>query len=233
MPESCYDEFFLNFNFLDVPCLKIVLSKGLGIGIILGSVLVKLPQILKLMGAKSAEGLSFKSVILELLAITGTMAYSIANKFPFSAWGEALFLMLQTVTIGLLIQHYGGRTGRGLLFLVVYFGLLVLLLSPITPMSVVTTMQASNMPAIIIGRLIQAATNFRNGHTGQLSAVSVFLLFAGSLARIFTSLQETGDALMALTYVISSACNGIIALQVLYYWNSSSERKKKKKKKKE
>lgn len=44
---------------------------------------VKLPQILKLVGAKSAEGLSFKSVLLELLAITGTMAYSIAKKFPF------------------------------------------------------------------------------------------------------------------------------------------------------
>ncbi|XP_039996281.1 mannose-P-dolichol utilization defect 1b isoform X2 [Xiphias gladius] len=229
MPESCYDEFFLNFNLLDVPCLKIILSKGLGIGIILGSVMVKLPQILKLMGAKSAEGLSFKSVLLELLAITGTMAYSIANKFPFSAWGEALFLMLQTVTIGFLIQHYAGRTSRGLLFLVVYFGILVLVLSPVTSMSVVTSMQASNMPAIIIGRLIQAAANFSNGHTGQLSAVSVFLLFAGSLARIFTSLQETGDSLMALTYVISSACNGIITLQVLYYWNSSPERKKKKK----
>lgn len=233
MPESCYDEFFLNFNFLDVPCLKIVLSKGLGIGIILGSVMVKLPQILKLMGAKSAEGLSFKSVLLELLAITGTMAYSIANKFPFSAWGEALFLMLQTVTIGFLIQHYGGRTSKGLLFLAVYFSLLVILLSPFTSMSVVTCMQASNMPAIIIGRLIQAATNYQNGHTGQLSAISVFLLFAGSLARIFTSLQETGDTLMALTYVISSTCNGIIALQVLYYWNSSVEHKKKKKKKKE
>ncbi|XP_022069829.2 mannose-P-dolichol utilization defect 1b isoform X1 [Acanthochromis polyacanthus] len=233
MPESCYDEFFLNFNFLDVPCLKVVLSKALGIGIILGSVMVKLPQILKLMGAKSAEGLSFKSVLLELLAITGTMAYSIANKFPFSAWGEALFLMLQTVTIGFLIQHYGGRTSKGLLFLAVYFTLLVILLSPFTSMSVVTCMQASNMPAIIIGRLIQAATNYQNGHTGQLSAISVFLLFAGSLARIFTSLQETGDTLMALTYVISSACNGIIALQVLYYWNSSLEHKKKKKKKRE
>lgn len=44
---------------------------------------VKLPQILKLLGAKSAEGLSFKSVLLELLAITGTMAYSVANNFPF------------------------------------------------------------------------------------------------------------------------------------------------------
>lgn len=233
MPELCYDEFFLNFNFLDVPCLKIVLSKVLGIGIILGSVMVKLPQILKLIGAKSAEGLSFKSVLLELLAITGTMAYSIINKFPFSAWGEALFLMLQTVTIGVLIQHYGGRTSRGFLFLVVYFGLLVLLLSPVTPVSVVTFMQASNMPAIIISKLIQAASNFHNGHTGQLSAVSVFLLFAGSLARIFTSLQETGDSLMAITFVISSACNCIIALQVLYYWNSSPECKNKRKKKRE
>ncbi|XP_053715602.1 mannose-P-dolichol utilization defect 1b [Synchiropus splendidus] len=226
MPESCYDEFFLHFNLLDVPCLKILLSKGLGIGIILGSVMVKLPQILKLIGARSAEGLSFNSILLELLAITGTMAYSIAKQFPFSAWGEALFLMLQTVTIGFLIQHYGGKTTRGVMFVFVYMGLLVLLLSPVTPLSVVTTMQASNMPAIIIGRLIQAATNFRNGHTGQLSAISVFLLFAGSLARIFTSLQETGDTLMALTYVISSSCNGIIALQVLYYWNSAAKQKK-------
>lgn len=39
-------------------------------------------------------------------------------------------------------------------------------------------------------------------------------------------LQETGDSLMALTYVISSTCNGIITLQVLYYWNSSPQKKK-------
>ncbi|XP_010897472.1 mannose-P-dolichol utilization defect 1b [Esox lucius] len=227
MPESCYDEFFLNFNFLDVPCLKIVLSKGLGIGIILGSVMVKLPQILKLMGAKSAEGLSFNSVLLELLAITGTMAYSIANSFPFSSWGEALFLMLQTVTIGFLIMHYGGSTAKGVLFLGVYSGLVALLLSPVTPMAVVMAMQAFNMPAIIIGRLIQVLTNYHNGHTGQLSAITVLMLFAGSLARIFTSIQETGDSLMALTYVISSSCNGLIAAQLIYYWNCRPALKKK------
>lgn len=112
----------------------------------------------------------------------------------------------------------------GFLLLVVYFGLLGLLLSPVTPVSVVTFLQASNMPTIAVSRvgdqsslslrqhrrwgrwrflqiqclnwrywclsqLIQAASNFRNGHTGQLSAVSVFLLFAGSLARIFTTMQ--------------------------------------------
>ncbi|XP_023653350.1 mannose-P-dolichol utilization defect 1b [Paramormyrops kingsleyae] len=228
MPETCYDEFFLNFNFLHVQCLKIVLSKGLGFGIILGSVMVKLPQVCKLIGAKSAEGLSFNAVLLELFAITGTMAYCIAHKFPFSSWGEALFLMLQTVTIGFLIQHYRANTAGGVGFLAAYFPLSLLLLSPFTPLSVLTVMQASNMPAVIVGRLIQAGTNYRNGHTGQLSAISVFLLFAGSLARIFTSLQETGDSLMALTYVISSCCNGLIAGQVVYYWNRTPAVKKKK-----
>lgn len=219
MPESCYDEFFLNFNFLDVPCLKVVISKGLGIGIILGSVLVKLPQIVKLLRASSAEGLSLQSVLLELVAITGTMTYSILHSFPFSAWGEALFLMLQTLAIGFLILHYNQRTVTGLLFVLVYGAVLAGLLSPFTPPSLITALQASNMPAIIVGRLIQAVTNFRNGHTGQLSAATAFLLFAGSLARIFTSLQETGDSLMALTYVISSSCNGVLVLQLLYYWN--------------
>lgn len=41
----------------------------------------------------------------------------------------------------------------GFFLLVVYFGLLGLLLSPVVPVSVVTYMQASNMPTIIISRV--------------------------------------------------------------------------------
>ncbi len=33
--------------------------------------------------------------------------------------------------------------------------------------------------------------NFRNGHTGQLSAITTFLLALGAIARIFTSIQVT------------------------------------------
>lgn len=42
LTPECYDEFFLNFNFLDAPCLKTALSKGLGILIIAGSMMGKL-----------------------------------------------------------------------------------------------------------------------------------------------------------------------------------------------
>ncbi|XP_059524752.1 mannose-P-dolichol utilization defect 1 protein isoform X2 [Myotis daubentonii] len=113
LPEKCYDQFFVQWDLLHVPCLKILLSKGLGLGIVAGSLLVKLPQVLKILGAKSAEGLSLQSVMLELVALTGTMVYSIVNHFPFSSWGEALFLMLQTVTICFLVLHYRGQTAKG------------------------------------------------------------------------------------------------------------------------
>ncbi|XP_015314192.1 mannose-P-dolichol utilization defect 1 protein isoform X4 [Bos indicus x Bos taurus] len=189
---------------------------------------VKLPQVFKILGAKSAEGLSLQSVMLELVALTGTMVYSITNNFPFSSWGEALFLMLQTITIAFLVLHYRGQTVKGVAFLVCYALVLLVLLSPLTPQAVVTLLQASNMPSVVVGRLLQAATNYRNGHTGQLSAITVFLLFGGSLARIFTSIQETGDPLMAGTFVVSSLCNGLIAAQVLFYWNAKAPHKKKK-----
>ncbi|KAG9462579.1 hypothetical protein GDO78_013829, partial [Eleutherodactylus coqui] len=150
---------------------------------------VKVPQIVKLVRSGTAEGLSFQSVLLELLALSGTMVYSITHGFPFSSWGEVLFLMIQTLIIGFLIQHLRGRTALGALALAVYFALIAILLSPVIPMVVVTLLQAANVPAIIISRLLQAATNYRSGHTGQLSAVTVTLLFLGSLARIFTSVQ--------------------------------------------
>jgi len=47
----------------------------------------------------------------------------------------------------------------GLLFLVVYFGLLALLLSPVTPTSVSTSLQASTMPAVIVGRVGHTSFN--------------------------------------------------------------------------
>jgi len=44
---------------------------------------VKVPQILKIVYASSAAGLSFASSCMELMAITGSLAYGFAMGFPF------------------------------------------------------------------------------------------------------------------------------------------------------
>uniref|UniRef100_H2Y6B6 Mannose-P-dolichol utilization defect 1 protein homolog n=1 Tax=Ciona savignyi TaxID=51511 RepID=H2Y6B6_CIOSA len=219
MTDHCYNNFVLDFNFLDGPCLTALISKLLGYSIVAGSVLVKLPQIIKIISAKSSVGLSFTSLLLEIYAVTTFLAYSLAKDFPFSTWGDAFFLMLQNIFMGAAIQHYNGKTGTGAAFVLMYMTVLFVLLSGFIPLSVLSALQASQMPAVVISKLIQALDNFKNGPTGQLSAVTVFLIFLGSIARIFTSIQETGDKLVVVNYIVSSVSNGIIAFQIVWYWN--------------
>ncbi|CAH0603359.1 unnamed protein product [Chrysodeixis includens] len=233
LSEKCYDEYFVKFNFLDGPCLTSTLSKGLGIGIIAGSILVKVPQILKILSSKSAEGINVYGVYLELFAITANFAYSYVMGFPFSAWGEGTFLAIQTAAIAALVLHYAGTSGRAVVFLSVYVAIVSALISGFTPTDVLWTMQAVNVPIIVFAKSIQIFTNYKNGSTGQLSAITCFLLFGGSIARIFTSIIETGDFIIIVTYCVSTAANGAIVCQLLYYWNvdKSTQIKNKKKKK--
>ena len=48
-----------------------------------GSLLVKVPQILKIVAAKTAEGISITGTVLELTAITSTFSYNFVNGYPF------------------------------------------------------------------------------------------------------------------------------------------------------
>jgi mannose-P-dolichol utilization defect protein 1 len=42
---KCYTSLVYDFNLGDVDCLKYALSKGLGLGIVLGGGIVKIPQV--------------------------------------------------------------------------------------------------------------------------------------------------------------------------------------------
>lgn len=230
LSEKCYNEYFVKLNFLDGPCFTATLSKGLGIGIIAGSILVKVPQILKILSSKSGDGINVYGVYLELFAITANFAYSYVMGFPFSAWGDGTFLAIQTAMIAALVLHYSGSSGTAAVFLSTYVGLVSVLVSGFTPTNVLWTMQAVNVPIIVIAKSIQVITNYKNGSTGQLSAITLLLLFGGSMARIFTSLVETGDFIIIVTYCVSTVANGVIVGQLFWYWNVGKENNKSKKK---
>ncbi|CAO1344587.1 unnamed protein product [Diamesa tonsa] len=222
MSEKCYDNYFVDFDFLDGACFKALMSKGLGMGIITGSMLVKVPQITKILNNKSADGLSITSILLDLLAITIHMSYSFVSGFPFSAWGDGTFLATQTAIIASLVFFFGHKSAaKAGLFVSLYAALVFLLMGGLTPKEYLWTAQAFNVPILLAGKATQAFANYRNGSTGQLSAVTVVMLFAGSLARIFTSVQETGDKMMIITYCVSTLANAVIVSQLYYYWNKA------------
>lgn len=51
------------------------------------------------------------------------------------------------------------------------------------------------------------------------------MLLGGSAARIFTSIQETGDQVIIITYAAATFVNALIAFQMLWYWNSAGKKK--------
>lgn len=213
--------------------MKLFLIKLLGYGIIVAGSIVKLPQVIKIFNAKSGVGLSIFGVLLELMAITFNSTYSFRHNFPFSAWGESIFLGLETAAIVFMILWYEGRTLKAMSFLTTYSGIIFALNHPtMVPMDIIWYLQSSVVYLAVSGKLLQAIKNYKAQHTGQISAVSAWAIFGGSCARILTTIKETGDALTTLTFVCSSMANAIIAMQVLWYWKSTEKFFEKAKKKK-
>src|SRR6266480_3034782 len=66
-PE-CYTTLILDVDLQSQECLKLAVSKGLGLAIVGVSCVVKIPQIIKLLSSHSAAGISFLSYVLETSA---------------------------------------------------------------------------------------------------------------------------------------------------------------------
>lgn len=98
-------------------------------------------------------------------------------------------MAVQTAIIAALVINYNGSLVGVVAFLVTYIAAAYTLMGGITPVDVLWSLQVLNIPILITGKMSQAYTNYSNGNTGQLSAVTCFMLFFGSATRVFTSIQ--------------------------------------------
>lgn len=48
----------------------------------------------------------------------------------------------------------------------------------------------------------------------------MFMFCAGSLSRIFTTLQEVDDRMILWQYLVGFVLNAMLAAQMVYYWRS-------------
>ncbi|KAI0792732.1 mannose-P-dolichol utilization defect 1 protein [Abortiporus biennis] len=222
--EKCYETLVLNLDVDDVECLKYSLSKVLGVGIVIGGSIMKVPQLLLIVTAQSARGISLPAYVLETLAYGITLAYSYRNNFPFSTYGENLFLTIQNIIITLLIIYYpSSRLTRQesvsskLLLATVATGATGYALAVIPP-NALSALQLATLPISLFSKLPQIRQNYRARSTGQLSAFAVIAQIAGCLARLFTTAAELGDALISAGFALALILNVVLGFQMWAYW---------------
>ncbi|KAF7729944.1 hypothetical protein EC973_003357 [Apophysomyces ossiformis] len=223
--ETCYDSLIQNFNLTDFACIKYALSKALGFGIVLGGSIVKIPQIVTIVAKKSAEGLSLASFLLETASYGIILAYNLRLANPFSTYGEVLFMAAQNVIITLLILFYANKN-MAVFFAGIGMMIAMYCLMYILPPLAMASLYAATIPLSLASKIPQIYTNFIHRSTGQLSAFAVFNYFAGSTARVFTTMTELDDPLMLGGNILASILNAILVIQILLYWGKKVDDEK-------
>lgn len=171
---ACYQSLILDIDLTSTTCLKLAVSKALGIATVAGSSVVKIPQIIKILSSQSGAGISSLSYALETSALLTTLAYSARNGFPFNTYGESAMIAAQNVVISLLVLRYTGRTVLAAVFVAALatagyslFG------EGVVDMQALTYAQIGAGLLGVVSKLPQVWTVYREGGTGQLSAFMV------------------------------------------------------------
>lgn len=229
--EKCYKALLWDIDVENTECLKYAISKGLGIGIVGASSIVKVPQIVKLVKSRSASGVSFLSYLLETSSYLISLAYNVRKGFPFSTFGETAMVLGQNVIITVLVLNYSGKASAAALFVAALAASVVTLFSEqLLDMQQLSYLQVGAGALGVASKVPQIVAILQEGGTGQLSAYTVFNYLLGSLTRIFTTLQEVDDKLILYGFIAGFALNLVLALQMVYYWNAPSTKTKGKRK---
>lgn len=126
-------------------------------------------------------------------------------------------LKIDYVIIALM---YAYTSGIGLQFIgltIALFGSLAAMCLNYVPMTIMEQLQFSTILIFAASKVPQAWTNFKTKSTGKLALITFLLNFAGSMARIFTTLQEVNDPI---------GTNGNLkknALAGLHFWRVETQ----------
>lgn len=83
-------------------------------------------------------------------------------------------------------------------------------------------MASASIPMTCVARIPQVLENYQHKHTGQLALITLLLNVAGSLARLFTTIQETGDLYNLIGIAVSAVLNILLVMQIFMYWKHTN-----------
>ena len=151
-PNSCYD--LLWNNSTEWICIQIFLMKVWSYIIIAMSALMRFPQIVKSIQKKTTKGLSQFSVFAELFGFSVNLFYNVHYGYPFTTYGNMIFLVLFTALLLIFIIIYDRQTytfpivlllSIGLTLFYYLIGISTLLNDNLWQLLILTSFPASNI----------------------------------------------------------------------------------------
>jgi hypothetical protein len=203
--------------FIGMECFSQLITKALGVAIILGSCLNKTPIMRNILNAQSAAGISRSSLYGEALVYANSAIYGLLESHPLTAYGENGALLCQNIILILLTWRFSTQRVSSMEKTSVVAAAVAYLFvtTSLLPESERYLLPASVGPILLYARGTQVVETFNVKHTGNLSIVTTAMNLGGGLARIGTTLKETGDKTVLAVFMLSVGLNFIMFIQ---YW---------------
>ncbi|XP_064412447.1 solute carrier family 66 member 3 isoform X2 [Latimeria chalumnae] len=151
---------------------------------------LKFPQIIAVIAANSARGVSVNSLVLELTGFLVFLAYQNYYNYPLPTYLEYPILIAQDVILLLAVSHYNGSVKQALPYLTIFtFGWHLLTIQKWIidlAMSLCTLISVTS-------KFIQLKCIWQARDSGQASALTWGMAVYTSATRILTTLMTTGD----------------------------------------
>ncbi|XP_040204522.1 solute carrier family 66 member 3 [Rana temporaria] len=187
---------------------------------------LKFPQILSVMKARSAEGLSLGSVLLEVTGFLVFLRYQMYYDYPMQTYLEYPMLIAQDVVLLLFVFYYTGSMQNALTYSGIFFALWnVLVLQKWIidlALNLCTVISASS-------KFLQLQHLWRAKDSGQASALTWAMATYTSATRIFTTLVTTGDKAVLLRFIVLLILNFWVTLVIVKYRKKEDQKDTKKK----
>lgn len=196
-------------------------SAAVGYAIVVGSSILKVPQIVNVVRSQSAEGISLASILLECAMYSTSASWGLARGVDFKDYGESIIIMCQMVFLVTIVSFFSQRFRLAALVLGAILGINGAFAMRMLPKVLHEGMLAAQTVVLISSRLPQIYMNYRRRATGQLSFLTYFLALGGGCARCMTVLLnvsvEQGKYPLFCQQAIAAVLSATIVSQILYY----------------
>ncbi|KAM3930826.1 solute carrier family 66 member 3 [Leptodactylus fuscus] len=184
---------------------------------------LKFPQILSVMAAKSAEGLSLGSLLLEVTGFLVFLRYHMYYEYPMETYVEYPILIAQDAVLLLFILYYSGSIRSALSYSGMAFGLWNILVLKKWIIDI-----ALNLCTLISAssKFLQLQHLWRTQDSGQASALTWIMATYTCATRIFTTVMTTGDIAVLVRFIVMLILNCWVVFAILKYRKKPDVKKK-------
>ncbi|XP_043801447.1 solute carrier family 66 member 3 [Apis laboriosa] len=180
--------------------------------------ILKIPQILNLLTAKSANQISIVSLLLELTSYTVMTSYNFTNGYSVLSYLEYPIILFQEYILIFLVLKYLNKINIfSILVSILYIATSISLAMQLIPKFVLTILAPLCTPISVSSKIIQLLAIIRAKNADTVSPITWFISAFTNLTRVFTIWMDSADILLLGNFVISVILSSSIMFFAIYY----------------